>query len=511
MKDYLALQNGSDIRGVALEVPGGKPVNLTLDAARDIGAAFGIWLGERLGLNCSALRIAIGRDSRVTGDAIAAALADGISSVGANAYYSGLASTPAMFMCCVTGDAPYDGGIMVTASHLPMERNGAKFFTKDSGLEKGDIKKLLELAAGELPSPASRGEVGACDVMTGYIEGLKAKILAALGLEPNALPFDGMRIIVDAGNGAGGFFAERLLKALGADTTGSLYLEPDGTFPNHQPNPENAEAMAAITNAVIETGADMGIIFDTDVDRAGAVLPDGKGGAVALDRNRLIAMMTAILSRQYGPITVVTDSITSTGLAEFITGLGCRHHRFKRGYRNVINEAKRLMAEGENAIFAMETSGHGALHENWFLDDGAYIIVKLLIELAESRRRGQNLLDLISDLREPCEGCEVRIPVNDADFASVTQRVLEHVKEHFASAQGFEIVPDNYEGVRVNADDAHGKGWFLIRRSLHDPLMPVNIESDIKGGIEKIAHALYNCINEYDALELNGLRALINE
>lgn len=123
----------------------------------------------------------------------------------------------------------------------------------------------------------------------------------------------------------------------------------------------------------------------------GAVLPSD-GGVIALDRNRLIALMTAILVRQYGPITVVTDSITSTGLTDFINFLGCRHHRFKRGYRNVINEAKRLLAleeaakkakeetdaEFANAILAMETSGHGALRENYFLDDGAYIIVKLL-------------------------------------------------------------------------------------------------------------------------------------
>lgn len=178
---------------------------------------------------------------------------------------------------------------------------------------------------------------------------------------------------------------------MGADITGSRFLEPDGRFPNHQPNPENADAMRSICDAVTETGADFGIIFDTDVDRAGAVLPSD-GGVIALDRNRLIALMTAILVRQYGPITVVTDSITSTGLTDFINFLGCRHHRFKRGYRNVINEAKRLLAleeaakkakeetdaEFANAILAMETSGHGALRENYFLDDGAYIIVKLL-------------------------------------------------------------------------------------------------------------------------------------
>ena len=507
MKDYSSLQNGSDIRGTALVIPGGKPVDLTLEAARDIGRAFGAWLCERTGKPACDLRVAIGRDSRVTGESISLALAAGLSDCGVSAYISGLSSTPAMFMCCAEG--PFDGGIMVTASHLPYERNGAKFFTKESGLEKADIKRILALAGEGVPGTSGLpGEIGFADVMTPYVAGLKRRILAALGLNDDAKPFEGMRIIVDAGNGAGGFFAERLLEPLGADITGSLYLEPDGTFPNHQPNPENAEAMAAITAAVIETGADMGIIFDTDVDRAGAVLPDGKGGAVALDRNRLIAMMTAILRNQYGPITVVTDSITSTGLAEFIEGLGCRHHRFKRGYRNVIGEAQRLMREGENAIFAMETSGHGALNENYFLDDGAYIIVKLLVELVRARADGKSLTHLISGLREPAESCEARLPVNCPDFAPLTANVLEKVGEVFSDKRGFSVVPNNYEGVRVNADASHGDGWFLIRRSLHDPLMPVNIESDSEGGVRVIAAALAETLQEFPELDISRLHAI---
>lgn len=508
MKDYASLQNGSDVRGVAVAVDGGKPVNLSSEAARDIGAAFGVWLKERLEKNDPC--VAIGRDSRISGEAISASIAEGLASVGVSANIAGLASTPAMFMCCVEGDRLFDGGIMVTASHLPFERNGAKFFTKQSGLEKADIKRILELAGNgceALAAGAVPAEVGVCDVMTPYVEGLKRKIISALGDE-NEQPLAGMKLIVDAGNGAGGFFAERILRPLGADITGSQFLEPDGMFPNHQPNPENAQAMAAITKAVISSGADMGIIFDTDVDRAGAVLPDGNGGALALDRNRLIAMMTAILRKQYGPITVVTDSITSTGLAEFITGLGCRHHRFKRGYRNVINEAIRLMGEGENAVFAMETSGHGALYENYFLDDGAYIIVKLVTELVRSRREGKELMHLIDGLREPAEGFEARLPVLAPDFAPVTQGVLDAVKEHFASLSGFEIVPKNYEGVRVNADASHGNGWFLIRRSLHDPLMPTNIESDSEGGAAVIAGALAECLSAFPELDLTTLEAI---
>ena len=490
MTDFKKLQNGSDIRGVAIETEGGKPVNLTQNSVVRIGAAFALFAADRANKPASELRIAIGRDSRLSGEQLTVWLADGIASVGANAYDGGLASTPAMFMCCVN-ELHFDAGIMVTASHLPMERNGMKFFTAIAGgLEKADITAILASAEeAAFPIAAQRGQCGTVDVMTPYVNGLKEKILSALGCAKDEKPFSGLKIVVDAGNGAGGFFAERLLEPLGADITGSRFLEPDGRFPNHQPNPENADAMRSICDAVTETGADFGIIFDTDVDRAGAVLPSD-GGVIALDRNRLIALMTAILVRQYGPITVVTDSITSTGLTDFINSLGCRHHRFKRGYRNVINEAKRLLALEEaakkakeetdaefanailadaefanaifanailadaifaNAILAMETSGHGALRENYFLDDGAYIIVKLLVALVEARREGKTLNELIANLKEPCESAEARLNVLLDDTADYTAAVLETVEKHFSNLPGFEIVQPNYEGVRVNA------------------------------------------------------------
>lgn len=543
MTDFKKLQNGSDIRGVAIETEGGKPVNLTQNSVVRIGAAFALFAADRANKPASELRIAIGRDSRLSGEQLTVWLADGIASVGANAYDGGLASTPAMFMCCVN-ELHFDAGIMVTASHLPMERNGMKFFTAIAGgLEKADITAILASAEEAAFSiAAQRGQCGTVDVMTPYVNGLKEKILSALGCAKDEKPFSGLKIVVDAGNGAGGFFAERLLEPLGADITGSRFLEPDGRFPNHQPNPENADAMRSICDAVTEAGADFGIIFDTDVDRAGAVLPSD-GGVIALDRNRLIALMTAILVRQYGPITVVTDSITSTGLTDFINSLGCRHHRFKRGYRNVINEAKRLLALEEaakkakeetdaefanailadaefanaifanailaNAILAMETSGHGALRENYFLDDGAYIIVKLLVALVEARREGKTLNELIANLKEPCESAEARLNVLLDDTVDYTAAVLETVEKHFSNLPGFEIVQPNYEGVRVNADETHGNGWFLVRRSLHDPLMPCNIESNSVGGMRLIAAELYNALRAFDKLELEPLKKLM--
>lgn len=506
--DYKKLQNGSDIRGIAIKTEGGKDVNLTEEVTKKIGAAFAHWTAERMNRPLDELRFAIGRDSRLSGEQITQWICNGINFAGGIAYDAGMASTPAMFMCCVN-DLNFDAGIMVTASHLPMERNGMKFFLKTGGLEKGDISEILSFAeTTSLPSFESLNKIESTDVMTAYVEGLKKKILYELNCAPEAKPFEGFHIVVDAGNGAGGFFAKRVLSALGADISGSRYLEPDGTFPNHQPNPENAEAMKSIIEAVEQTHADMGIIFDTDVDRVGAVI-FGEDGIVALDRNRLIALMSAILNKEYGEITIVTDSITSTGLSDYISSLGCRHHRFKRGYRNVINEAKRLMSCGEQAIFAMETSGHGALYENYFLDDGAYIIVKLLIELVRSRRNGQKIEALIADLKEPIESTEARVDVLEEDIANYTEIVLNHVRDYFSKAEGFSVVEPNYEGVRVNADMEHGNGWFLIRRSLHDPIMPCNLESNSHGGLKLLAEALLLSVQEFEKLNLEPLRRII--
>ena len=180
---------------------------------------------------------------------------------------------------------------------------------------------------------------------------------------------------------------------LGADTTGSRYLDPDGRFPNHVPNPELPEAMDSIREAVLESHADFGVIFDTDVDRAGAVLSNGE----ELNRNRLIALISAILLREHPGTAIVTDSITSTGLAEFIAAHGGVHRRFRRGYRNVINEALRLNAAGQDCQLAIETSGHAALKENYFLDDGAYLVTRFLMEIAA----GRSLESLLEGLYEP--------------------------------------------------------------------------------------------------------------
>ena len=288
--DYKKLQNGSDIRGVALEGIEGQHINLTEQACRDIGRGFAMWLWKKTGK--SEIRVAVGRDSRLSGPTLCDWICDAMVNEGIQVTNFGMASTPAMFMATVTEGYTFDGTVMITASHLPFNRNGFKFFTAQGGLEKADIKEILEYAESDARTGLTGGKLEDGAFMDTYAKILADKIRTATGEEK---PLEGFRIVVDAGNGAGGFYCDKVLKPLGANTDGSRFLDPDGSFPNHIPNPEDKEAMRSITEAVRETGADLGIIFDTDVDRAGAVLSDGS----ELNRNRIIAMLAAILLREY--------------------------------------------------------------------------------------------------------------------------------------------------------------------------------------------------------------------
>ena len=289
-----------------------------------------------------------------------------------------------------------------------------------------------------------------------------------------------MKIVVDAGNGAGGFFANSVLAPLGADISGSQFLDPDGTFPNHQPNPENKDAMTSICKRVRETGADLGIIFDTDVDRSAAVSSDGK----PISRNGIVALAAAIGADDYPGGTVVTDSITSNELHTFLEDkLGLKHLRFKRGYRNVINKAMELSKEGEQAFLAIETSGHAAYSDNYYLDDGAFLAVQIIINAANLKKEGKGIETMIADLGEPAEAVEIRFDLTTEDYSEVGDKILEDMKMWVEQTDGLSPEQPNYEGVRVNFDLGGHSGWFLLRKSLHDPVMPLNIESSNEGGI----------------------------
>lgn len=312
-----------------------------------------------------------------------------------------------------------------------------------------------------------------------YSAHLRRLIIDGTGLGEK--PLTGMKITVDAGNGSGGFFATKVLEPLGADISSSQFLEPDGTFPNHAPNPEDKKAMEAICSRVKDAETDLGLIFDTDVDRSSAV--DEKG--CEINRNGIVAMAAALIADDNPGTTVVTDSITSNQLTSFLEKkLGLKHLRFKRGYKNVINKSIQLNQEGTDSQLAIETSGHAAYKENYFLDDGAYLATKIVIKAAKLYQAGQGISKVIADMEMPAESVEVRFPILAANFAAYGDQIIEDLRDLVASGQleGATLVTPNYEGVRINFERPSLKGWLLLRKSLHDPIMPLNIESDTEGG-----------------------------
>ncbi len=499
--NWLSLQNGSDIRGVASEGVPDEPVNLPAEAVAKIAAAFVLWLSEYAATAPANLTISVGRDSRISGPALIKAFIQGVVSTGAHAVNCDLSSTPAMFMSTVFDKTRYDGAVMLTASHLPFNRNGLKFFTRNGGLDKKDITDILEKSASEdSPATSKPGTVSSFDLIGEYSDFLVKTIRDGVN-HPDHFntPLLGFHIVVDAGNGSGGFFAGQVLQQLGADTRGSQFLDPDGTFPNHVPNPEDETAMGFIQKAVIDNHADIGIIFDTDVDRSAMVDQSG----TLINRNRLIALVSAIILEEHPGSAIVTDSITSDGLNSFIVNdLKGIHHRFKRGYKNVINESVRLNQSGTESWLAIETSGHAALKENFFLDDGAYLITKILVKAAKMRMQGVSFHSLTDKLIMPAESQEFRIRILTPDFKNYGMQVIADLQAFAAQVDGWSIVPDNHEGIRVACNPASGNGWFLLRLSLHDPVMPLNVESNEAGGVNRIMVQLRSFLQRYVNLEV---------
>ncbi len=497
--DWMKLKSGSDVRGVAM---GEHPV-LTAQIAKNLGMAFARFVAERADKPVSQVTIAIGRDSRVTGEMLADAAAEGISRAGASVIHFGMCTTPAMYMSIITPGFQPDASIMITASHLPPERNGLKFFLPDGGLEEKDVVELLEKASTLNPDDfAISGTISSRPFLPVYMDQLADRIRKGLNTDLEK-PLLGLHVLVDAGNGAGGFYAD-LMERLGAWIEGSQFLEPDGRFPNHMPNPENPEAMKSISEAVKRYGADLGVIFDADCDRAAIVDSDGR----EINRNRLIALISAMLLDEKPGVTIVTDSVTSSGLKKFINDWGGEHYRYKRGYRNVIDEARRLNAEGVDCPLAIETSGHAALRENHFLDDGMYLVTVLIVKAMKLKQQGKTLGSLIADLQEPVESKEIRLNITEEDFRPVGQKAIALVMDYANAAANWHIAPDNREGVRISFDlgDGMNNGWFLLRLSVHDPVLPLNVESDVAGGLKTMLKALYEVLKDAPGIDLTPLK-----
>lgn len=499
MDNLLYLKSGTDIRGTAIEKEG-KDIDLTDTRLSTITASYVNFLKCKLGKDN--LKITVGYDSRVSSERISRVVTRTLADLGVKVYDCGLSSTPSMFMSII--NFAVDSAVMITASHLPMEMNGLKFFTRQGGFSGNDIKEILSYAEKneyQLKSETQKAEK--LDNMKKYCKDLCDMIKEGVNAPNYDRPLENLKIVVDAGNGVGAFYAEKVLAVLGADISGSCYLEPDGRFPNHIPNPENKQAMQSICDAVKKANADLGVIFDTDCDRAACV----DKNAQEINRNKLVALAAYIALKDNKGGIIVTDSVTSDGLAEFIEkDLGGVHHRFKRGYKNVIDEAIRLEnEEKKSAPLAIETSGHAAFKENYYLDDGAYLITKIIIEAAKLSKDGKSIEDIISSLKIPVEEKEIRFIIKLDDFREYGLSVINDFKALCEKTEGITVSPVNYEGVRVNFNEASGDGWQLLRMSVHEPLLVLNCESNKDGGVNEMLTFFKAFIEKYDKLDLSKL------
>ena len=488
---WIRLKSGSDIRG--------DQSQLTDEFAEHLGYAFALWLAEKTGKTTDQLKIAVGRDSRNSGPRLKSALIRGITAADCDVFDCGLCITPAMFMTTVDTRTMADGAVMLTASHQTAEKNGFKFITRSGGLSEEEMEGVIRLAQ-QVEIPVRL--VTPVDFLDWYVESLKAVVRERL--EDDApKPLLGLHVVVDAGNGAGGFYAD-FLEDLGAWVEGSQFLEPNGNFPNHAPNPEDAQVLFQLGETVKSVEADLGVIFDADCDRAAIVLGDGR----PIHKNRLIALVAAMLLNRQPGLTFVTDSVTSTGLSRFISEWGGTHYRFRRGYKNVINEAIRLNEEGIDCPLAIETSGHAAFRENHFLDDGMYLVTRLICEAMDLKREGKTLYSLIEGLQEPVESLELRLDILPDDYREAAQEIIEAILSNTLDNPLWRLAPDNREGVRIlfDLDGEVSSAFFQLRLSVHDPVMALNLESDVPGGVKFMLEELYALIQDTDALDLDPIR-----
>ncbi|MEF9973738.1 MAG: phosphomannomutase/phosphoglucomutase, partial [Clostridia bacterium] len=280
------------------------------------------------------------------------------------------------------------------------------------------------------------------------------------------------------------------------------------------PDCQDAQALEVMSRVVLQNTADLGVILDADCDRAAIVDASGR----AINRNSMIALISAVMLDAEPGLTFVTDSVTSSGLTRFISEWGGTHYRFKRGYRNVIDEAIRLNDEGINCPLAIETTGHAAFRENDFIDDGVYLATRLLCEALKFKQDGRLLCEYLEGFQEPAEHLEIRMALKDEDDVPEdeddrdgAQMLIERVVANTLDNHAWSLASDNREGVRIlfDLDGGVENAWFQLRMSVHDPVMVLNAESGVAGGVSHMLKQLYELIQEETCVDLVPLQEAI--
>jgi phosphomannomutase/phosphoglucomutase len=424
-----------DIRGKAT----GDGAVVTKEVARLIGRAFGTYVQRVEDKQI----VVVGRDNRTTSYELAQAAIEGAQMTGCRVIDIGMVSTPVVYWHGVHHD--HAGGLMVTGSHLAPDQNGFKLAIGNRNLYGAQIDVIRQIiehhqfAAGDGPTEVDD------HAYSRYVHDLEKRISMARPL----------KVVIDAGNGTGGLFAPRLFGLWGHEVLECLYCEPDGTYPNHHPDPQRAENMQALGEKVCELGADVGIAFDGDADRMGVV--DEQGNMIVADR--VLALLARDLLKRQPGASIVADVLSSQVLFDEIARAGGEPVMWISGHSLI----KAKMAEIGSPLGG-EMSGHIFLGEDYFgYDDGYFAAGRLLQLLAASDKPLSELNASIPTLYSTPE-YRPRCP----DEAK--EKVIQGVQD--ALADKGEVV--DVDGVRIKFE----RGWGLLRASNTEPVLSLRFEGE---------------------------------
>ncbi len=421
-----------DIRGVA-------GTELTAELARAVGRAYATLGWDKLG---RAPVLAVGRDNRPSGTGLAEAIRAGIADTGATAIDIGVLPTPALYLGVIALGT--DGGLQVTGSHNPPEFNGFKMVLDGDSVHGEEIQELWEIITAERWR-AGTGAIGADgSVLQRYREAI---------LERHTLARP-VHVVVDCGNGAGSLVAVSTLEGLGARVT-PLFCESDGTFPNHHPDPTVPANLRDLQETVRRTGAELGIAFDGDADRIGAVDETGR----IIYGDQLLVLYGRDAVRRFGPgIPVIFDVKCSEVLATALAESGAVPLMWKTGHSLIKAKMKAM-----GAPLAGEMSGHMFFGGDYFGFDDALFGAARLLEIV-SRGPG-GLSRFLADLPETFTTPEIRVDCGDErKFA-----LVERAAAHFAARYPVNAI----DGVRMTFP----QGWGLIRSSNTQPILVLRFEA----------------------------------
>jgi phosphomannomutase/phosphoglucomutase len=416
----------------------------------------------------SIMETVVGRDVRPSSDSFFDAIADGLTKGGVSVVDIGVVPTPIFYFAAKNWD--YAGGVMITASHNPSEFNGFKVLRGEGTIYGDDILELRDLAGGYLSEPGG-GLVTRRDARAEYVDYLAGNIKLS---RPVAFAADG-------GNGTAGIVARDLFSRLGARPL-ELFMEPDGTFPNHHPDPTVPENLVDLRTAVLTKNLELGVSFDGDSDRIGVI--DDRGEILWGDR--LLALFARDVLLAHPDSTVIFEVKCSESLIEDIASHGGRPLMWKTGHSLI----KKKMRE-TGALLAGEMSGHIFFADRYFgYDDALYAACRLLEIVSRS---ASPLSVLLADLPRRESTPEIRLDCADERKFDVVREVRDHFrKDH-------EVI--DIDGARVKFDG----GWGLIRASNTQPVLVLRFEASTKECLAAIKNEIADVLARYiDVSKLTG-------